>query len=183
MGQAYETTSQEELERLLSEGTISGAEYEQLRSAMQQKSSPTPGVKGQGQYWCFEYKSKRKLFGLPLLHVVYGPNLDPTTGRLRIAKGIIAVGGIAVGGVAIGGCAFGVVSLGGLAVGLAAMGGAAFGLGIALGGLAVGFVAMGGCAIGYYAIGGGAFGAHVLSGERQDPALKEFFGRFFPQFR
>lgn len=183
MVQAHETSSLEELGRLLAEGTISAAEYEQLRDAMQRKARPQPGVKGQGQYWCFEYKSRRKLFGLPLVHVVYGPNIDPTTGRLRVAKGIVAIGGIAMGGFALGGVALGVITFGGLSIGLAAIGGCALGLLLGVGGFAVGFVAMGGCAIGYYAIGGGAFGAHVLSGARQDPALKEFFARFFPHLR
>ena len=120
---------------------------------------------GTGSFYCFEYVSKRKLFGLPLVHVVLGPPLDPATGRLRIAKGIIAMGGIAMGWLAIGGVALGLVSLGGVGLGLlAALGGVGVSLGFAAGGLAIGFVAIGGCAVGYYAFGGGVFGVHIVSG-------------------
>lgn len=120
---------------------------------------------GTGSFYCFEYVSKRKLFGLPLLHIVLGPALDPGTGKIRIAKGVVAVGGIAYGGLAIGGAAFGLISFGGFSAGLlAALGGAALSVGFAAGGLAVGMVAVGGFAVGYYALGGGAFGIHALGG-------------------
>ncbi len=124
----------------------------------------------------YEYRSQASLFGLPLVHIASG--LDPSTGRPRIAKGIIAIGNIAVGGLAIGGLSFGVISFGGLALGLIALGGAAIGLLLALGGMAIGLVAIGGGAIGYYALGGGAFGVHPLGGNVQDPQAVEFFKRF-----
>jgi hypothetical protein len=53
---------------------------------------------GTGSFYCFEYLSKRTLCGLPLVHIVMGPAIDPATGKLRIAKGIVAIGGIARGG-------------------------------------------------------------------------------------
>jgi hypothetical protein len=131
------------------------------------------------RFFCGEYKSKMQLFGLPLVHIVYGSAMDPATGKLRVAKGIIAIGGIAVGILALGGAAFGLVAVGGLAVGLlAALGGAAIGTGISIGGLAVGFVAFGGCAIGYYAVGGGAFGVHAIGGNTPVEQLPEWFKRF-----
>ncbi len=123
----------------------------------------------------YEYRSQRELFGLPLVHIVSGPVVDPIAGRLRVAKGIIAIGPVAVGGLAMGGSAFGILSLGGVTVGLIAAGGAAVGLLLALGGLAIGAVAIGGAAIGYYAIGGGVWGVHALGGNAQDPNLMEFF--------
>ncbi|MHC4744102.1 MAG: hypothetical protein ACYS8Z_19465 [Planctomycetota bacterium] len=129
--------------------------------------------------FAYEYRSERKLFGLPLVHIVYGMGINPLTGRLRVAKGIIAIGNIAIGGLAIGGLSLGIVSFGGLAFGLAALGGMAVGLLLALGGMAVGFVAIGGGALGYYALGGGAWGAHPLGGNVLDPEAVEFFKRFF----
>ncbi len=128
----------------------------------------------------YEYRSERQLFGLPLVHIVSGNRIDPATGRLRIAKGIIAVGPIAVGGLALGGSAIGVVSFGGAALGLVAVGGVAIGGLLALGGLAIGLVAIGGGAIGYYAFGGGAWGVHAFGGNAQDPNMVEFFRRWFP---
>jgi hypothetical protein len=130
-----------------------------------------------------EYRSEASLFGLPLLHIATG--IDATTGRKRVAKGIIAIGDVAVGvlavgggafgGIAVGGCALGLLSLGGVSLGLLlAIGGCAIG-GIALGGLAVGGVALGGMAIGHYAMGGGAWGPHTLSSYGQDPEALDFF--------
>ncbi|MCI0499606.1 MAG: zinc ribbon domain-containing protein [Planctomycetales bacterium] len=134
---------------------------------------------GTGSFYGFEYISKHKLFGLPLVHIVSGPAFDPTTGKLRIAKGIIAIGGIAVGWLAIGGLAVGLIAFGGLGLGLlAAIGGAAIGTGFSMGGLAVGTIAVGGCAVGYYAIGGGTFGIHALGGNAQDPGLQDLFRGF-----
>src|ERR1035441_4674418 len=139
-------------------------------------------------YCGVDYRSKATLFGLPLLHVVLG--IDPATGRTRVAKGIIAIGGIAKGVVAFGGVAMGGLAFGGLAVGALAFGGCALGL-LALGGLGVGLVAalgggvmapiaVGGGAIGYFACGGGAIGVHVLDSMTQDPVAAQFF-RLSPQ--
>jgi hypothetical protein len=110
----------------------------------------------------FEYQSKRRLWGMPLLHVVHGR--DPATGRVREARGVfafgdkargvVAIGGRAHGVFACGGMASGVVAIGGLAVGLISMGGAALGLLFALGGLSIGALSFGGLAMGYHAIGG-----------------------------
>ncbi len=140
---------------------------------------PHCGAAGRGFFWAFEYRSKKMLFGLPLVHIVWGPAFNPITGKMRIAKGIIAIGGIAVGVLAMGGLAFGVIALGGAAVGLAALGGAALGIILAIGGFAVGFVALGGAAIGYYAVGGGAWGIHTLSGNAGDTRVLEFFRTHF----
>ena len=134
-------------------------------------------------YRNLDYRSKRTLFGLPLLHVTAGQ--DPATGRERVAKGIlaiggrakgvVAVGGIATGGFAIGGISTGVIAFGGLACGLISFGGLALGFGLALGGLAFGPVAMGGEAIGWWSYGGQSLGPHALGPDSQDPDAVAFF--------
>jgi hypothetical protein len=117
----------------------------------------------------YEYKSKTELFGLPLVHVAHG--MDPATGKVRIARGFVAIGGrargvFAFGGEAIGvfafgGAAIGVFALGGFGIGLCTLSGLAIGLMLASGGLAVGGIAVGGLAVGYYALGGLGFGIHA----------------------
>lgn len=108
----------------------------------------------------YEYKSKRTLWGLPLVHIHTGRGL----GMPRVAKGIVAIGDVAVGVVSLGGIAVGGLSLGGLSLGaLVALGGGAIG-GIALGGFALGIVALGGLAIGVVATGGMAVGVYALGG-------------------
>jgi len=116
--------------------------------------------------------------GFPLVHIATG--IDPTTGRKRIARGVIAMGDVAVGFVALGGLALGAISFGGLSLGVIAFGGLAIGAGLAMGGMAIGSVAIGGFALGYYAFGGSAAGAHVLSSMRQDPEAVAFFRRYLP---
>ena len=62
--------------------------------------------------WSYEFRSRRTLLGLPLVHI----NLRDR-GLCR-AKGIIAIGNVATGFLAIGGFSAGLLSIGGLGVGL-----------------------------------------------------------------
>lgn len=118
--------------------------------------------------WRFEYRSKREIHGLPLVHIHFGDR------GICHAKGIVAIGNVATGVVALGTVAVGVISLGAVSAGLLALGAVALGtvtLGglavglLALGGLAVGYLAIGGCAIGIYTVGAAAIGARVAVGE------------------
>lgn len=132
----------------------------------------------------YEYKSKTRLLGLPLVHVAAG--WDPVTGKKRIAKGWIAVGDVmAVGGIAVGGVTgVGVVGMGGvagcgllgvggaLAIGALAIGGNAAGLLFALGGNAASMgLTIGGLAAGKFAIGGEAAGEYVISDTTHTPGF------------
>ncbi len=122
----------------------------------------------------FEYKSKRTVFGLPLVHVVYGP---AWAGGYRPAKGFIAIGNIAIGVIAIGGFAAGIFTLAGIGLGLVCIAGMAFGIGVGVGGIATGYFAVGGLAIGVYALGGLGVGAHTLF---NDPNFREGLRRLIP---
>ncbi len=106
----------------------------------------------------YEYKSKMRLFGQPLVHIHVG------FGSMPRATGIIAIGNRARGIIALGFLPIGLIAIGPVAAGLLlAIGGGAFG-GIAIGGLAVGGFAMGGGAIGIVAMGGGAIGVYAMGG-------------------
>jgi hypothetical protein len=107
------------------------------------------------------YRSKAKLFGLPVIDIALGPSGGQMRGK---ARGIIAIGDMAMGGIAVGGLAAGLVAVGGLAVGLCTFGGMSIGLLSASGGLAVGTFATGGAAIGVFANGGGAIGYAAQGG-------------------
>ncbi|MCH5180790.1 MAG: helix-turn-helix transcriptional regulator [Erysipelotrichales bacterium] len=108
-------------------------------------------------YAYYEYKSKKTIKGIPLVHINIGFGF-------RKAKGIIAIGNIATGVIAIGGLSFGVISLGGLALGLLALGGVALALLMALGGFSIGLIAMGGIAFGIFSVGGVAIGMYSIGG-------------------
>lgn len=123
-------------------------------------ADPTPTTIVNNYYSAFhyEYKSKRTLFGLPLVHIRFGHR------GMGVAKGILAIGNVAVGVVALGGFSLGLFSVGGFAFGLLfALGGWAMGT-LAIGGLAVGLLAFGGAAVGLFAMGGGAFGVYAAGG-------------------
>lgn len=115
----------------------------------------------------FEYVSKTRLFGLPLVHINVGAGLYRAKGIVAIgnvATGLIAIGGLSVGILAIGGIALGLLFvLGGLSLGALAIGGVALG-GIAVGGVAIGLVSVGGLAVGWFAIGGFSVGQISLGG-------------------
>jgi hypothetical protein len=133
----------------------------------------------------YEYKSKLEILGLPLVHVAYG--MDPDSGRMRVAKGIIAIGNIALGLIAIGGIGLGGICISGLALGIFCLGGMAISILASLGGLAIsGYLALGGLAIAgeiaaggmaislNYAFGGFAIAKHPYGGNYQDPLAMEY---------
>ncbi len=93
----------------------------------------------------FEYKSRRTLGGVPLLHINIGVG--------RRARGIVAVGLSARGVVAIGLAAMGVLSVGLLSLGVLSLGVLALGLLMAVACIAVGTVAIGAIALGLLAVG------------------------------
>lgn len=115
-----------------------------------------PAPPGCIRYGGFEYKSKRTLFGWPLVHINCGCGF-------RVARGIIAIGDMAVGILSLGGVAAGGLALGGCSAGLLALGGLALG-GLTFGGLSIGVLAFGGLAAGIYAAGGAAFAAQIAVG-------------------
>lgn len=118
----------------------------------------------------YEYISKARLFGLPVLHVNIG------LGVYR-AKGIFAFGTIATGFVSWGLLSIGLLAAGFLTIGLLAFGALAFALGVgaggvatgalAFGGVAVGIMTFGGCSIGYIAVGGFSLGQYAMGGVAQ----------------
>ena len=138
----------------------------------------------------FEYRSKATLFGWPLLHVATG--VDSSTGRKRVAKGIIAVGtsprgviafgDVAVGVIACGIFGYGLVSISVVAVGVIAWGGVAVGLFLGMGGVAVAPIALGGAAFGYYANGVIVWGIHALGPHAYDPLADAFFKPYAANF-
>ncbi|MCI8554200.1 MAG: helix-turn-helix transcriptional regulator [Clostridiales bacterium] len=130
----------------------------------------TPYRRGEGdrlsRRWHFEYKSRRKLFGLPLVHIHVGGGLYRARGIVAI--GMTATGLLSVGLLSVGLLSFGVASLGLLAVGAFALGGVAVGavaVGLlAVGAIAVGLLAVGALSIGLYAVGGCAAASRVALG-------------------
>jgi transcriptional regulator with XRE-family HTH domain len=107
----------------------------------------------------YEYKSKKTIAGMPLIHIKFSG-----FGRPAVAKGIIALGNIAIGAISFGIVSAGIISFGAIALGLLlALGAISIGT-ISLGAVSIGVFACGGVAIGVYAIGGFAKAIKVASG-------------------
>lgn len=128
-----------------------------------------------------EFRSKLQFFGIPLVHIVRGP--EPGTGRIPWAKGVIAIGPMAVGGVALGNIAYGGIAFGSLACGLVSVGAVAAGI-FAVGGLGVGVLfAVGGLAVSMQAaIGGLAIAPHAIDGSHFDPETFAIFKHMLAWF-
>ena len=143
----------------------------------------------------YEFCSKTKLFGLPLVHVRIGDRFDvlrkPVTAWIAVANyatgGLFAFGGVAVAPFCIGGLTIGLVPFGGLALGIMPMGGMALGV-LACGGAVVGWQAIGGCALGWKSAVGGlaiahdfALGGIAHAAQANNGVAKEFVdtSRFF----
>lgn len=94
----------------------------------------------------YEYKSKRNLFGLPLVHINFGWGI-------KKAKGIIAIGNSATGFIALGIIAKGLLSLGVLSLGIIGIGCVALGLLLSVGSFSIGTFAIGAVAFGVFTLG------------------------------
>lgn len=149
-----------ETEKLIAISDFFGVSLDDLvRGGANRRDGPTAVERG-GERVCrhYEYRSKRELFGIPLVHVNVG------SGKVYRAKGIVAVGNIAAGVISIGGVSAGLISIGGVALGLFALGGLSVGLLLGMGGFAAGTVAVGGIAAGILSIGGIAVGKYAVGG-------------------
>lgn len=133
--------------------------------------------------WRYEYKSKRTLWGMPLVHINLCANGfcwargvvaigNFSTGLISVgalSAGLFSFGAISLGLLSLGALVFGLVSAGAVAVGLLAGGGFAFGL-VSFGGIAAGEFAVGGVAMGGKLATGGAVSAPVAIGEAAEGA-------------
>lgn len=115
----------------------------------------------------FEYKSKRTLFGLPLVHIngKWGGTAKGIVAVGFKARGLVAVGFLSMGVLSAGCLSLGAVSLGALALGVLTLGAVSVGLLLALGALAAGFVAYGAAAFGGFAAGAFACAKYVAVGD------------------
>lgn len=155
-------TSRPDLDNLAALARYFNVTLDYLVTGQEARVSPDPApttiVNNYYSAFHYEYKSKRTLFGVPLVHIRLGNR------GVGVARGILAIGNVAVGVFALGGFSFGLFSVGGLAFGLLfALGGWAMGA-LAIGGLAIGLLAFGGAAVGLFAMGGGAFGVYAAGG-------------------
>ena len=153
-------TSRPDMDNLVSLAEYFKVSLDYLVTGKESAPPPQPTVVNNYYHehrWHYEYKSKRTLFGLPLVHINCGPGI-------HWARGIIAIGDIATGFVALGAVAAGLVSLGSLSLGLLlALGALSAGI-VSIGCLALGLTAWGGFAVGVLSVGGLSWGVYAAGG-------------------
>jgi hypothetical protein len=121
----------------------------------------------------FEWKSEFTVYGYPLVHVAVGRD---KTGKLRVAKGIIAIGQFAVGLVTVAQFGVGILfGFGQFIVGSTALAQFAVALVFGAGQIASGYVAIGQIVIGYYGLAQAGLAAHLWSTHHKDPEAARFF--------
>lgn len=106
----------------------------------------------------YEYKSKKTICGLPLLHINLGKGL-------RRAKGIIAIGNISCGIISTGFISLGIFSLGFLSIGLISIALLAIGFLLSIGTISLGVFSIGAIAVGKYSIGAIAIASDIAIGD------------------
>ena len=115
----------------------------------------------------YEYKSKKMIGNLPLVHINLGLGIHRAKGVIAIgavAQGWLAIGYVAMGGICIGLVSLGLFAFAVLSFGLIAFGSFSFGV-ISMGAFAFGIFSMGAVSIGQFAFGASAHGAQVAVGD------------------
>ena len=136
-----------------------------------------PNWQGTGYDW----KSQTTVWGYPLVHIAYGRD---AYGKLRIAKGVIAIGQFGIGLITL--AQFGIgflLGFGQFLVGLTAVAQVAITPLFGIGQVATGTIALGQLAIGYYALGQVTYAVHAWSVNQHDQEALAFFARFIPLLR
>ncbi len=121
----------------------------------------------------FEWRSSQTVYGYPLVHIAFGKN---EKGRLRVAKGVIAIGQFAVGIITI--AQFGVGLLFGFGqfiLGLTALAQFAGALWFGIGQIATGYVAIGQFVLADIGLAQAGFARAIWTPDRQDPEAVEYF--------
>lgn len=115
----------------------------------------------------YEYKSKKTLFGYPLVHINIGKGLFKARGLIaigNISRGLISLGFLSTGILSLGFLSLGLLSLGLLAFGLFALGNLAIGI-ITIGTISIGILSIGAISIGLFSYGALSIGKYVAIGD------------------
>lgn len=121
----------------------------------------------------FEWQSQATFHGWPLIHIAFGKDAH---GKLRVAKGWIAIGQFAIGLITIAQFGIGILfGFGQFIIGLSAIAQFAFAAFLGIGQFATGYYAIGQIVLAYYGIAQTGFTTYLWSSHRKDPEAKEAF--------
>lgn len=127
--------------------------------------------KGTGIDW----RTEAEMFGYPVVHVAFGRD---ASGRLRVARGIIAVGQFAIGAFTFAQFGIGIIfGFGQFIFGLTAAAQVAVSVLFGVGQFATGYVAVGQVVLAYYGLAQVGLAQYLWTPENKDPEAVEFFLR------
>ena len=129
----------------------------------------------------FEWKSSKTFYGYPLVHIAFGRDAER---RLRIARGVIAIGQFGVGLITFAQFGIGILfGFGQVVIGFTAVAQVAISLLFGVGQFATGYVAIGQLALGFYALCQVGFAKYLWTPEIRDAEAFDFFYRLWAELR
>lgn len=129
----------------------------------------------------YEWKSRKTVLGYPLVHIAFGKNEH---GKLRVAKGIVAIGQFGLGVFTFAQVGVGILfGFGQCILGLTALAQFAFAPLIAVGQIAVAYAAVGQVVVAVYGVGQVGWAVHLWSSRIKDPEALHFFRTLWEQVR
>jgi hypothetical protein len=120
----------------------------------------------------FEWKSSRTYGGYPLVHIALGRD---SRGKLRVAKGVIAIGQFALGLVTVAQFGVGLLGFGQFLLGGVVLAQFAGALVLGVGQIATGYAAIGQVVLAYYGLGQIGLGEFLWTMTRRDSEAVQFF--------
>ena len=145
-------------------------------------AAPPPPAAAARVYRGYEWKSKTTVLGWPLVHIAVGRNRQ--TGKLMVAKGVIAIGQFGIGLITIAQFGIGILlGFGQVVGGTLAIGQFALGTYFGLGQFATGVTAIGQLALGKYVLAQLGYGKYVWSTRIRDPRAVEYFGNLWDSLK
>ena len=156
-----------EMEKLSAMSELFGVSVDELvkgeKAVIDEQKTPLSNTKNRLNFVNGEYKSKKTLCGMPLVHITsHGVAKGFVAIGLR-ARGIISIGLLSVGVISIGLLALGLIATGFLALGAFADGAVAAGV-FSAGGVSVGVFSVGGVSCGWLTCGGLSIGKYAFGG-------------------
>jgi hypothetical protein len=135
---------------------------------------PSPELAAHPNRRGFQWRTEAEILGWPLVSVAWGR--DKETGKLLVAKGVIAIGQFGVGLITFAQFGIGLLfAFGQFTGGWLAIGQFALGVYFGLGQFATGATAIGQFAFGEYVLAQLGYGKHVWSTKIKDPEALEYF--------
>ncbi len=149
------------------------------------KSCPYCGAsfsaKKQSKGFGFEWKSSKTFYGYPLVHIAFGRD---ERNRLKVAKGIVAIGQFGVGLITFAQFGIGILfAFGQFVLGFTTVAQIAISVLFGVGQLATGYIAIGQVAFGFYALCQTGVAKYIWTPERKDVEAVEVFYELYRKLK